>query len=150
MKTRVFTAGVLLRGHKLLLLKRKEDDDTYPGLWDLPGGHLESGESADACMIREAKEETGLDVEVVRPGGLVEYTDGYGRSIEFPFLLRSRSGRVIVSEHSGFRWVRPRALRRYHRVPGMDEALIELGLVSPAKNVRQPAANSGLPQTYNE
>ncbi len=130
MKTRVFTAGVLVRGGKVLILKRKMDDDTYPGLWDCLGGHFEAGESAEACMRREALEESGLSVELVRPGRLIEYTDGYGRSIAVPFLLSSRSGRVLVSEHSECRWETPRALGRFRKVPALDEALLIFGLRS--------------------
>jgi 8-oxo-dGTP pyrophosphatase MutT (NUDIX family) len=128
MKTRIFTAGVLVHRGKLLILKRRKHDDTYPGLWDLLGGHFEAGESAEECMAREAKEESGLDVEIVKAGRLIEYSDQYGMSIELPFLLRSRSGNVRVSEHSEFRWVSPKALRRYRRVPGLDEAMQAFGL----------------------
>jgi 8-oxo-dGTP diphosphatase len=128
MKTRVFTAGVLVHRGRVLILKRKMDDDTYPGLWDCLGGHFEAGESAEDCMTREAQEESGLAVELVRPGRLIEYSDQYGRSIAVPFLLRARSSRVLVSEHSEFRWVAPRALGRYHKVPALDEALLVFGL----------------------
>jgi 8-oxo-dGTP diphosphatase len=64
MKTRVFTAGVLVHTGRVLVLKRKPDDDTYPGLWDCLGGHFENGESAEACMTREAREESGLRVDL--------------------------------------------------------------------------------------
>ena len=43
MKTRVFTAGVLVHRGRVLVLKRKPDDDTYPGLWDCLGGHFRKG-----------------------------------------------------------------------------------------------------------
>ncbi len=132
MKTRVFTAGVLVHSGKVLILKRKPDDDTYPGLWDCLGGHFESGESAETCMVREAKEESGLDVELVTSGRLIEYSDGYGRSIAIPFLLKSGSDRVVVAEHSEHRWVIPRALVRYRKVPALTEALLVFGLVPVA------------------
>lgn len=131
MKTRVFTAGVLTNRGRVLLLKRKEDDDTYPGLWDCPGGHFESGESAEECILREAREETGLAVELVETGRLIEYSDGYGRSIAVPFLLSSDSEDIVLSEHSEFRWVEPRDLRLYSMVPALEEALEVFGLVSP-------------------
>ncbi|MDA4113735.1 MAG: NUDIX domain-containing protein [Thaumarchaeota archaeon] len=129
MKTRVFTSGILVHKGKVLILKRRQDDDEYPGLWDCLGGHFEEGESAEACMTREAKEESGLDVGLVRPGRLIEYSDRYGRSIAVPFLLRSRSARVVLTEHSESRWVSPSALARYRKVPAMIEALCIFGLV---------------------
>jgi 8-oxo-dGTP diphosphatase len=128
MKTRVFTSGILVHRGKVLVLKRKQDDDEYPGFWDCLGGHFEEGESAEACMTREAKEESGLDVGLVRPGRLIEYSDVYGRSIAVPFLLRSRSDRVVLSEHSESRWVSPAVLSRYRKVPAMTEALLIFGV----------------------
>lgn len=75
-------------------------------------------------------EESGLEVDLVKTGRLIEYSDGYGRAIAVPFLLRSQSDRVAVSEHSEFRWVQPRFLWRYRKVPALDEALVIFGLVS--------------------
>lgn len=49
---------------KLLLVKRRD----VP-VWDLPGGRLETGETDIACAIREAKEETGLEIEIIRKTG---------------------------------------------------------------------------------
>jgi 8-oxo-dGTP diphosphatase len=128
MKTRVFTSGILVHKGKVLILKRKTDDDEYPGLWDCLGGHFEDGESAEACMTREAKEESGLDVELVKPGRLIEYSDRYVRAIAVPFLLGCASDRVVLSEHSESRWVAPAVLSRYRTVPAMTEALLIFGL----------------------
>ena len=132
MKTRVFTAGILEHDGRVLILRRKQDDDTYPGLWDCPGGHFEAGESAEECMVREAREECGLEVELVRTGRLIEYVDEYGRSVAVPFLLASSSDAVTVSEHSEHRWVAPEELGRYRKVPAMEEALAIFGLARPA------------------
>lgn len=58
-------AGViLLDGKRVLLVERKYDPRA--GLWTLPAGFVESGEDASECAVREAREETNLDVEIVR------------------------------------------------------------------------------------
>jgi 8-oxo-dGTP diphosphatase len=124
MKTRVFTTGVVLDRGKLLLLKRKEDDDSYPGVWDCVGGHFEEGESAEECMLREAREEAGMRMKIVRLGPLIEYLDAYGRAVAVPFILKPEAGRKVVpSEHSEFRWVTMRELERYEIVPDLEKAL---------------------------
>jgi ADP-ribose pyrophosphatase YjhB (NUDIX family) len=63
---------------KVLLTRRLDN-----GLWCLPGGHMEAGESLEECCVREVLEETGLQVRVKRltgvysnPDQLVIYPDG--------------------------------------------------------------------------
>ena len=128
-KTRVFTAGILVHGGRVLILKRKLDDDTYPGLWDCVGGHFEKGESAEDCMLREAREEAGQDMKIVKVGPLIEYLDAYGRAVAVPFVLRPDPEKEVVpSEHSEFRWVKLSELMDYDIVPDLAKALVLFGL----------------------
>ncbi len=55
--------AVLSGGRILSLLRDERAGLPYPGLWDLPGGGREGGESAVDCVLREAREETGLIVD---------------------------------------------------------------------------------------
>lgn len=53
--------GVIIRnGDQVLLMKRQNSHGA--GTWSMPGGHLEYGESPDECAIREAEEETGVQI----------------------------------------------------------------------------------------
>jgi 8-oxo-dGTP diphosphatase len=133
MKTRVFTTGVVIRRGKLLILKRKSDDDSYPGVWDCVGGHFEKGESAEECMLREAKEESGQSMKIVKVGPLIEYLDAYGRAVAVPFILRSDPKKKIVpSEHSEYRWIKLSEAKDYDIVPDLSKALSLFGLVRRA------------------
>ncbi len=60
-------------GGRVLLLKRAENDEIFPGQWDLPGGGFKEGKDQDssATIVREAREETGLDVEIKSRLGIV-------------------------------------------------------------------------------
>lgn len=64
---RTATAIITYPQNRILLIKR----DTLPfkGYWALPGGRAESGESVEKTIIREVKEETGLDIEILRKIG---------------------------------------------------------------------------------
>jgi 8-oxo-dGTP diphosphatase len=133
-KTRVFTTGVVLKRGKLLILKRKEDDDSYPGVWDCVGGHFEKGESAEECMLREAKEEAGQTMKVVRGGPLIEFLDEYGRAVAVPFILRPDPRRsIVVSEHSEFRWIGLGEVPDYEIVPDLAKALAIFGLTGRSR-----------------
>ena len=58
---KVRPTGVLIEGGRLLLLRQAV---TVTRRWSLPGGALEPGETIGQCLVREMKEETGLDVRV--------------------------------------------------------------------------------------
>jgi ADP-ribose pyrophosphatase YjhB (NUDIX family) len=77
---RLGTCAVIFdEGRAKVLLTRRADD----GLWCIPGGAMEAGESAEECCRREVREETGLEVRLKRlagvysnPDQLVIYPDG--------------------------------------------------------------------------
>jgi 8-oxo-dGTP diphosphatase len=64
---RVGVGVIVTKGERILLIKRKGVHGR--GMWSTPGGHLEYGESPEACAIRETKEETGIDITGVRAIG---------------------------------------------------------------------------------
>lgn len=57
---RVIAVGLLCGQGRLLLGKRSARRTAYPGVWDLPGGHVEAGETAEQALVRELREELGV------------------------------------------------------------------------------------------
>jgi 8-oxo-dGTP diphosphatase len=107
----------LVHNGRILLLRRAPDDDRNPNMWDCVGGHFLAEESGEECMIREAREETGLKVKIVKSGRVFEFNDHYGRAIGLPYLLASDSEMVTLTEHVEFLWVRPEKISEYNCVP---------------------------------
>jgi len=68
-------AGALVRGGRVLLAHRSPARRWYPDVWDLPGGHVEPGETPRQALVRELAEELGVTVDHCSPAGLVEATD---------------------------------------------------------------------------
>jgi 8-oxo-dGTP diphosphatase len=93
----LFTLGafaVILDDQGYVLLSHRRDLD----VWNLPGGRVEQGELPHETVIREVKEETGLDVAIERLVGI------YGKAdkdeLVFTFRCRITDGHVIVTEEA--------------------------------------------------
>jgi 8-oxo-dGTP diphosphatase len=59
----------------LLFLRDDLPHIPYPNAWDVPGGHVEEGETAPQCIVREMKEEMGLDLEGFELFSVKEFSD---------------------------------------------------------------------------
>jgi mutator protein MutT len=63
-KFEVCVGAAILRDGRLLLLRRSPSSRFFPGAWDLPGGHVEKGETLGRALRREVREETGWAIEI--------------------------------------------------------------------------------------
>ena len=88
---------------RILLIRRTDN-----GLWALPGGGMDPGETVTRCAVREVKEETGIGIEVTglvgifsNPAHVVAYPDGEARQ-GFSICLRGRAinGTIRTSDES--------------------------------------------------
>ncbi len=79
-------------GRGRVLLHRRSDD----GLWGMPGGWVDDGESPEQAIVREVREETGFAVRVV---GLAETTQRPA-SLHHTFLCEVLGGELAVSDES--------------------------------------------------
>jgi 8-oxo-dGTP diphosphatase len=61
---RAAASAAIFHGGEVLLVKRAKG--ALAGLWSLPGGHIEPGETARSTALREVREETGIEAELVR------------------------------------------------------------------------------------
>ena len=113
MKTRIVLTGILKDNDLLLLVKRNESDDLYPGAWEFPGGHLEEGETLRDGLKRELEEEIGLidefDPIVTHYSDEVKEKNGeLVHDLEIDFIINVDSSKVNVKlsdEHCDYKWV---------------------------------------------
>ena len=108
-----------------VLLAQRPPGKAMAGLWEFPGGKVESGERPEDSLIRELKEELGI---IVREACLAPLTFASHAYPEFHLLMplfvcRRWDGMVSPREGQRLAWVRPNRLREYP-MPPADEPLI--------------------------
>lgn len=86
--------GIIFDDQKRVLLCHRRDYD----LWNLPGGSMENGESPWDGLIREVKEETGLDVENIKLAGI--YSKPEKDDIVFSFICNEVGGEISINEEA--------------------------------------------------
>lgn len=95
--------GVVYREKSLLMMRRSHSD-----IWELPGGHLEFGETASEAMIREMREETGLQVETVKILDTWDSVKDNWHITGLIWLCSTENYDITLSdEHCEYRWVSP-------------------------------------------
>lgn len=124
----VGVGALIVEDGRLLLVRR--GSPPQQGQWSLPGGLVEAGEQLEEAVRREAREETGLEVEVVELAGVFEriVRDAEGR-LEYHYVLLDylchvRGGDLRHgSDAMAAAWVRLDELGEYALTPGTREFL---------------------------
>ncbi|KEK23207.1 NUDIX hydrolase [Bacillus gaemokensis] len=86
----VRATGILIEEGKLLIVKQKVSDRN----WSLPGGRVENGETLEEAIIREMKEETGLETRIKKLLYICDKTDAVPSLLHITFLLEKVSGEI--------------------------------------------------------
>jgi 8-oxo-dGTP diphosphatase len=109
----------LVRRDDVLLIQRNRRPSE--GLWTLPGGRLEPGETIEECAVREVKEELGVSVFGLKPIRKLRHGD-YGLQV---FGTQIFEGDMMPDpvEVRAWRWVRPNDLSGLRTTPGLDEVI---------------------------
>ncbi len=118
-------ACALIDADGRVLIAQRPPGKPMAGLWEFPGGKVETGERPEVSLIRELKEELGI---VVKEECLAPLTFASHPYPDFHLLMplyvcRSWEGIVEAREAQKLKWVRPNDLRNYP-MPPADEPLI--------------------------
>ena len=120
---------------EILLIKRSEQEKAYPGKWALVAGYIEWGETCEEALKREAMEEIGVEIEVVRFTG--RYYDAKDRHptrtiVALPHICKIKSGEPRASqpeEVAEVKWFRPEEVREMELAYDHKKMLEDEGLI---------------------
>ena len=118
-------AVALIDADGRVLLARRPPGKAMAGLWEFPGGKVDAGETPERALIRELREELGIDTEQSCLAPLAFASHSYD---DFHLLMplyacRIWNGLVTPKEGQELRWVRPARLRDFP-MPPADAPLI--------------------------
>ncbi|MFC4058280.1 NUDIX domain-containing protein [Planomonospora corallina] len=119
------------RSRRLLLVRRGRPPGE--GLWSLPGGRVEPGESDAEAVVREVAEETGLTVSAGPLAGTVDRPAPGGAVYEIRDYLAEVTGGELAAgdDAADARWFALGELPRLPLTPGLLEALTGWGVIGP-------------------
>jgi ADP-ribose pyrophosphatase YjhB (NUDIX family) len=126
-------SAAIVRDGRILLVRRARSPGK--GLYSLPGGRVEFGESLHAALHREVDEETGLKIEI---GGLAGWREvlpaagGGGHYLIMSFAARWIAREPVLNdEHDDCKWLAPDALGDLELTSGLQEIVASaMGLLS--------------------
>lgn len=99
------TCAVIQRGEWYLICQRSEFMK-LPLKWEFPGGKVEEGESLENCLIREIREEIGVDIQILKElPQIIHHYETFSLTL-YPFLCEIEQGEIILNEHAQFRWIK--------------------------------------------
>ena len=120
-------AVALIDSDGRVLVQQRPAGKPMAGLWEFPGGKIEPGELPEAALIREIREELGVELvrESLTPA--IFASDGLGTRhlLLLVYLAREWSGEPEARHASALQWLRPGELRGL-AMPPADEPLIDL------------------------
>lgn len=109
-------AAIICRDDKILVARRKHGKH-LAGFWEFPGGKIEGGETSEAGLVREIKEELGIEIHVV--AFLAENIHQY---TEKTILLKAYNckymrGTISLVDHDIVQWVTLAQLKKLQMAP---------------------------------
>jgi len=105
--------AAIIRHHGRVLIARRPLDKLLGGLWEFPGGKCEPGESLQACLKREIREELGMQIAVGEQRVTLKHAFTHFKITLHAFEAEWMGGKPRALQVAAFKWVRPAQLTGY-------------------------------------
>ena len=110
------TAAIIVRDEKILIAQRHPTEQ-MAGLWEFPGGKIEAGETPEACLQRELREELDIDARIGKALGTSLYHYDHISIRLMAYQAFWEGGAIRLASHRDCRWVNPIQLGLYAFTP---------------------------------
>ena len=112
---------IFLNDQREILLFLRDDIQSIPyqNMWDIPGGHVEKDETPEQCIVREMKEEMGLDLQDFREFNIVEFSD----RVEYVFWKKENLdiSKIELTEGQYLKWFTEDDIRNTNLAFGFNQ-----------------------------
>jgi 8-oxo-dGTP diphosphatase len=108
-ETNIVVCGLIHRAGRIFVARRAVTKKTFPGRFELPGGHVDLGETLEAALARELREELGIEVHIGQVAGAFTYTSENTFKCEVVYLCQMVDGAqepaLNPADHSEALWL---------------------------------------------
>ena len=105
--------GYIQNNEESFIITKRPLNKMLGGLWELPGGKKEKGESLKNALIRELKEELNINVLVQSKLGMIEHTYSHMKIKLHAYKCKIKSGKIEVRAAQGFKWIQLKDIKEY-------------------------------------
>ncbi|HXY23293.1 MAG TPA: (deoxy)nucleoside triphosphate pyrophosphohydrolase [Candidatus Acidoferrum sp.] len=145
---RTVVAAIIERPDRRLLIGQRRRTDTSPLKWEFPGGKVEEGESPEAALARELREELGATLRRAVPIGRVvhKYADTSEQLEIFFFAVKIGEAELVPRTFEQTAWVLPKELGAYDFLAANAGLVANLatGRIKPAEILADAQAESSV------
>ena len=107
MKPHIHVACAVIELDGMILAAQRSETMSMPLKWEFPGGKLESGETPEACLVREVREELAIDISLGRPLPVTTHSYETFTVTLYPFVCKPDNGVMNLYEHRAVAWMEP-------------------------------------------
>jgi len=137
MKPHIHVACVIIEHDGRVLAAQRSETMTMPLKWEFPGGKLEPGETPEACLVREVREELAIGIDIGRALPAATHSYETFTVTLYPFVCVPADGTMTLHEHRAAAWVEPEQMR------ALDWAEADLPIIAGYLADRAPEAEWG-------
>ena len=117
-------AAIIKNAEGKILVCQRNQGASCEFLWEFPGGKKEKGEHFEECVIRECKEELGIEIEIEKRFAQTEFQYNDAKIGFVFFLTKIVSGNIVLNVHKAMKWVEPSQMGELEFCPA-DVEIVE-------------------------